>query len=226
MGNITKSFSQFQELIKEEDKYIDKVTYEMTGPPPKGHWSHKADFVEDMLKWGYTHTTLTKNTDMLIAADEDLGTLKCQKAEKFGIPIYSYEQAFQKKELLYKRVVRAKKIETLNKKSEKYLTVELDEEEKLQQAVKDSESKNGYFDFDDYSELRVYLNDIYNYLDTKVSGKIKDSKLRDIFDTSDFEPDDVKYLEKQLKKYQTNEYYKPILNQLERVIIMVTSMKE
>lgn len=217
MGKITTSFGDFQDTLKEGKEYIDKVTYEMTGPPPKSLWAHKADFVDDMQKWGYTHTTLTKNTDMLIAGDEDLGTLKCQKAEKFGIPIYSYKDAFKKKELLYKRVIRAKKIENLNKKSEKYLTVELDEEEKLQQAVKD----------DDYSQLRVYLNDIYTYLDTKVSGKIKDAKLRDIFDTSDFEPDDVKYLEKQLKKYQTNEYYKPILNQLERVIIiMVTSMKE
>lgn len=220
MGNITTSFQQFNE----EDKYIDKVTYEMTGSP-KPQWSTKADFVEDMTKWGYTHTTLTKNTDMLIAADEDLGTLKCLKAEKFGIPIYSYEQAFQKKELLYKRVIRAKKIENLNKKSEKYLTVEYDEEEMLKQIVKDSEAKNGYFDFADYSEMDVYLNDVYRYLGIKVLGKIKDSKLLDIFDTSDFVPDDVKYLEKQLKKYQTNDYYKPILNQLERVIIMLTAAK-
>ena len=222
---ITTSFGQFQDLIKETDKYIDKVTYEMTGPPPKSYWAHKADFEADMLKWGYTHTTLTKNTDMLIAADEDLGTLKCQKAEKFGIPIYSYKQAFEKKELLYKRVIRAKKIENLNKKSEKYLTVELDEEEKLQQIVKDSEAKNGYFDFADYADLNIYLNDVYRYLGIKVLGKIKDKKLYDIFDTSDFEPNDVEYLEKQLKKYQTNEYYKPILNQLERVIIMVVAAK-
>ena len=114
MGNITTSFEQFNEA----DKYVDKVTYEMTGPPNKNRWAHKVDFVEDMQKWGYTHTTLTKNTDMLIAADEDLGTLKCQKAEKFGIPIYSYEQAYQKKELLYKRVIRAKKIENLNRLAE------------------------------------------------------------------------------------------------------------
>lgn len=222
MGNITTSFQQFNEA----DQFIDKVTYEMTGPPPKWHWTHKADFEEDMRRWGYTHTTLTKNTDMLIAADEDLGTLKCIKAEKFGIPIYSYEQAFQKKELLYKRVVRAKKIEILNKKSEKYLTVELDEEEQLQQIVKDSEIKNDYFDFADYPELDVYLNDVYRYLGVKVLGKIKDAKLLEIFDASDFEPDTVKYLVKQLKKYQTTDYYKPILNQLERVIIMLTAMKD
>jgi hypothetical protein len=111
MANITTSFEQFN------DKFIDKVTYEMTGTP-KPRWSTKADFVDSMTKWGYTHTTLTKNTDMLIAADEDLGTLKCLKAEKFGISIYSYEDAFKKKELLYKRVIRAKKIEKLNRLSE------------------------------------------------------------------------------------------------------------
>jgi len=115
MSNITTSFGDFKNNLNESEQFIDKVTYEMTGPPPKWHWTHKEDFVEDMKKWGYTHTSLTKKTDMLIAADEDLGTLKCQKAEKFGIPIYSYEDAFKKKELLYKRVIRAKKIENLNK---------------------------------------------------------------------------------------------------------------
>jgi len=220
MGNITTSFQQFNE----SEQYIDKVTYEMTGPPNKNLWAHKADFESDMLSWGYTHTTLTKNTDMLIAADEDLGTLKCVKAEKFGIPIYSYKEAFQKKELLYKRVIRAKKIENLNKKSEKYLTVELDEEERLQQIVKDSEAKNGYFDTS-ITEMDV-CTDIYNYLLDGGSKKVKDPKLLDIFDSCDFESDTIKYLEKQLKKYQTNVYYKPILNQLERAIIMLTAQTD
>ena len=70
---------------------VDKVTYEMTGTP-KPYWASKADFQESMEKWGYEHTTLNKNTDILIAADEDLGTLKCQKAEKYGIPIYTYKE--------------------------------------------------------------------------------------------------------------------------------------
>lgn len=216
MANITTSFGGF---INEDDKFIDKVTYEMTGPPPKHHWSHKADFEEDMLKWGYTHTTLNKNTDMLIAADEDLGTLKCQKAEKFGIPIYSYEDAFKKKELLYKRVVRNKKIVSLNAKSEKYLTVDLTEEERLQQIVKDWEVRVGYFDTFDETEMRSVCSEIYKYL----SVSKKDKELYEIFDSQDFEPDTVKYLEKKLKKYQTEEYYKPILNQLEKAIIMLTA---
>jgi len=73
--------------------FKDKVSFCLTGTP-KPYWSVKADFIEDMQDWGYEYTTLTKNTDMLIAADEDLGTLKCKKAEKYGIPIYSYNDAF------------------------------------------------------------------------------------------------------------------------------------
>jgi len=94
---------------------IDKVTYEMSGPTPPYLWEHKADFEKDMLKWGYNHTTLTKNTDMLIVAKEDLGTLKCKKAEKYGIPIYTYEDAYQKKENLYTRIVRRKKWDNISK---------------------------------------------------------------------------------------------------------------
>ena len=104
--------------MENQKVYKDKVNYEMSGPPDKKYFTHKADFVESMLKWGYNHTTLNKNTDMLIVANEDLGTLKCQKAEKYGIPIYTYEEAFNKKERLYTRVVRKKKIINLNKNQE------------------------------------------------------------------------------------------------------------
>jgi hypothetical protein len=101
-----------------EKEYKDKVTYEMSGPPTPNLWTHKADFENDMKKWGYTHTTLNKNTDMLIVQHKDLGTLKCQKAEKYGIPIYTYKEAFDKKEKLYIRVVRNKKLENLKKNQE------------------------------------------------------------------------------------------------------------
>lgn len=94
---------------------IDKITYCMTGPPPKPFWGTKADFEGDMEKWGYEYTTLTKNTDILIAADEDLGTLKCKKAEKYGIPIYSYKDAFSKKEALYTKTMRKKRLLNLTK---------------------------------------------------------------------------------------------------------------
>jgi len=95
---------------------IDKVTYCLTGSP-KPHWATKADFEYDMLKWGYEYTTLSKNTDILIAANEDLGTLKCQKAQKYGIPIYSYGEAFKKKEMLYTKTMRKKRLLNLNKMS-------------------------------------------------------------------------------------------------------------
>jgi hypothetical protein len=100
-----------------EKEYKDKVTYCLTGSP-KPYWAKKEEFIIDMQKWGYVYTTLTKETDMLIAADEELGTLKCQKAEKYGIPIYSYKKAFDQKEKLYIRVIRSKKIEKLNKDQE------------------------------------------------------------------------------------------------------------
>jgi len=99
-------------------EFKDKVTYEMSGPPNPNYWTHKEDFVTDMQKWGYTHTTLNKNTDMLIVQYEDLGTLKCQKAKRYGIPIYTYKEAFDKKEKLYIRVVRNKKLINLNKNQE------------------------------------------------------------------------------------------------------------
>jgi len=97
---------------------VDKVTYEMTGHPPANLWRYKSDFQESMEKWGYEHTTLNKNTDILIAADEDLGTLKCQKAEKYGIKIFNYNDAFNKKENLYTKIMRKKRLENLKNISE------------------------------------------------------------------------------------------------------------
>lgn len=98
-------------------EFKDTVTYCLTGSP-KPFWFKKEEFISDMKKWGYSYTTLTKETDMLIAADEDLGTLKCEKAKKYGIPIYSYSKAFEQKEKLYIRVIRSKKIENIEKNKE------------------------------------------------------------------------------------------------------------
>lgn len=95
------------------EDFVDKVSYEMTGSP-KPFFSTKADFTESMNNWGYSHTRLNKNTDMLIARDEDLETLKCVKAKKLGIPIYSYEDAFNKKEKLYTKTIRKKRLNRLN----------------------------------------------------------------------------------------------------------------
>ena len=45
-------------------------------------------------------------------------TLKCKKAKKYNIPIYTYKEAFDKKEKLYIRIVRNKKLTNLKNKSE------------------------------------------------------------------------------------------------------------
>lgn len=102
----------------------------------------------------------------------------------------------------------------------KYVTVNTEEESKLIQLVKDWEYRIGYFDTSDEKEISVLNEEIYRYL--QKNGK--DKKLYDIFDSCDFEPDTVRYLVRKLKTYQTEEYYRPILNQLEKVIIMLNAM--
>jgi len=103
--------------VKCFEEFKDKVTFEMSDSP-KPYWVTKAEFVADMQDWGYSHTTLNKNTDMLIVSTKNLNTLKCQKAEKYGIPIYTYKDAFDRKDRLYKRVIRNKKLDNLKKKQE------------------------------------------------------------------------------------------------------------
>jgi len=76
--------------------FEDNITYEMSGSPMP-YFKTKSQFVAEMSKYGYHHTTLTKKTHMLIVSDEELGTLKCQKAEKYGIPVYTY--AYAKREM-------------------------------------------------------------------------------------------------------------------------------
>jgi hypothetical protein len=98
-----------------EQEFKDKVTYEMSGPPPRWMWRYKQGFVDDMLSWGYDHTTLTKYTDMLIVENEKLETGKTKKAKKYGVPIYSYKQAFDKKKNLYTITMRKKKLLNLMK---------------------------------------------------------------------------------------------------------------
>ena len=78
------------------ENFSDNITFEMSGSPLP-YFKTKADFVEAMQDCGYHHSTLNKKTNMLICSTEDLGTLKFQKAQKYGIPIYTYAQA--KKEM-------------------------------------------------------------------------------------------------------------------------------
>lgn len=101
--------------MEEEKEFKDKVTYCLTGSP-RPFWSIKENFKYDMKKWGFEYTSLTKNTDMLIASDKDIGTLKWKKAEKYGIPIYTYSEAFDRKEKLYLRITRKNKVKDLMNK--------------------------------------------------------------------------------------------------------------
>ena len=89
----------------------------MTGSPAQvSKWPYKDDFVADMIKWGFTHTTLTHKTDLLVAERDDIGTGKFLKAKKYGTPIYTYRQIWEQKEKLYQRILRDKKLNILKKK--------------------------------------------------------------------------------------------------------------
>ena len=98
-------FNSNNKRIQMFEDFSRKVTYECSGSPSP-YFITKADFFAAMQECGYTHTTLTKKTDMLIVAQEDLGTLKCKKAEKYGIPVYTY--AYAKKEMKNLKELAAK----------------------------------------------------------------------------------------------------------------------
>lgn len=80
------------EHIKLFEDFEDHYTFECSGSPMP-EFRTKADFFDFMSKCGFKHTTLNKNTNMLIVVSKDFGSLKCQKAEKYGIPIYTYKEA-------------------------------------------------------------------------------------------------------------------------------------
>ena len=81
--------------IKLYEDFEDNYTFECSGSPSP-YFSTKSEFFEFMEKNGFKHSTLNKNTNMLIVAYEDIGTLKFQKAKKYGIPIFTYGEAKQK----------------------------------------------------------------------------------------------------------------------------------
>lgn len=116
---------------------------------------------------------------------------------------------------------KTKKLLIKYQTNSKYVTVDSEEEMRLIQLVKNLENSIGYFDTSDEKEISNLDEEIYRYL----QKTNKDKKLYDIFDCCDFEPDTIKYLSRRLKTYQTDEYYNPILNQLEKVIIMLTAME-
>ena len=74
------------------EDFEDHYTFECSGSP-KPAFSQKAEFFSFMEEHGFKHSTLNKNTNMLIVQYKGQGTLKEQKAQKYNIPIYTYQEA-------------------------------------------------------------------------------------------------------------------------------------
>ena len=80
------------EHIKLFEDFEDHYTFECSGSPMP-EFRTKADFFDFMSKCGFKHTTLNKNTNMLIVVSKDFGSLKCQKAEK-ALEVLYYRKIF------------------------------------------------------------------------------------------------------------------------------------
>ncbi len=78
--------------IKTFEGFEQNYTYECSGSP-KPTFKTKADFNEYMNSNGFKKSTLNKKTDMLIVQYKGQGTLKEIKAQKYGIPIYTYRES-------------------------------------------------------------------------------------------------------------------------------------
>jgi len=87
-------------------EFKDKITFEMSGSPKFQGWGYKQDFVNFMIKHGFTHTTLTKNTDLLVVDDDSSNTGKIVKARKYNIPIVTYSELAKDKTKLYTKLTR------------------------------------------------------------------------------------------------------------------------
>ncbi len=85
--------SKLRNDINEE--FENNYTFECSGSPAPT-FSTKSNFFDFMENHGFKHTTLNKKTNMLIVEHKGQNTLKCQKAEKYGIPIYTYKEAKKK----------------------------------------------------------------------------------------------------------------------------------
>lgn len=77
------------------EDFEDHFTFECSGAP-KPTFSTKAEFFSFMEENGFKHSTLNKKTNMLIVQYKGQGTLKEEKAKKYGIPIYTYREAKSK----------------------------------------------------------------------------------------------------------------------------------
>ena len=80
--------------VASEKKTEGLITFEMTGEPLP-HRRTKKDFYLSIKSFGYEHTTLTKDTKMLVTDDLASTTGKMAKAKKFGTTIKTYAQVLE-----------------------------------------------------------------------------------------------------------------------------------
>lgn len=77
--------------VKETKKTEGLITFEMSGEP-NPHRQTKKDFYLSIKKFGYEHTSLTKETKLLVVDDLTSTTGKMQKAKKYGTTVKTYKQ--------------------------------------------------------------------------------------------------------------------------------------
>jgi hypothetical protein len=143
-------------------------TYEMSGPPPKNLWGTKAQFEMEMEKIGYTHTTLTKSTSMLICSKEELGTLKWQKAQRYGIPIFTYEEAYRRFAKKLQRI-RNPEVDPFDEEDWGWEEVTESKLGAYKLTLNFNDIKNTYFDGD----VNMFLNFMNKYGTKKIVTFIK-----------------------------------------------------
>jgi NAD-dependent DNA ligase len=85
--------------VASEKKTEGLITFEMTGEP-KPFRLTKKDFYLSIKHLGYEHTSLTKDTKMLVTDDMSSTTGKMTKAKKFGTVVKTYEQVLKELNLL------------------------------------------------------------------------------------------------------------------------------
>jgi len=70
----------------------DVMFFEMTGSPKEFGFNTKEDFVNEVSKYGYVHSSLNKNSTYLITDDITSTTGKMAKAIKLGVKTLTYGQ--------------------------------------------------------------------------------------------------------------------------------------
>lgn len=108
-SNSCKKVLQAIELMKKRNTVIetkniksdtaDLITVEFTGEPTP-FMRVKKEFALAIKPFGYVHTSLTKDTKLLVTDDITSNTGKMQKAKKMGIEIKTYEQLLKELNLL------------------------------------------------------------------------------------------------------------------------------